>query len=55
MNPERVRQNFDIFDFELNNEEMAKIATINTDTTLFSDDHEAQTVETLASFVGKGF
>ncbi|MDQ0223652.1 aldo/keto reductase [Streptococcus moroccensis] len=54
-NPERVRQNFDIFDFELSAEDMDKIVTLNTNTTVFSDHHEAKTVELLASFVGKSF
>ena len=54
-NPERVRQNFDIFDFELSVEDIDKIATLNTNTTVFSDHHEAKTVELLASFVGKSF
>lgn len=54
-NPERIRQNFDIFDFELSAEDMDKIATLNTNTTVFSDHHEAKTVELLASFVGKSF
>lgn len=54
-NPERVRQNFDIFDFELSAEDVDKIATLNTNTTVFSDHHEAKTVELLASFVGKSF
>ena len=54
-NPERVRQNFDIFDFELSAEDMDKIATLNTNTTVFSDHHEAKTVELLANFVGKSF
>lgn len=54
-NPERVRQNFDIFDFELSAEDMDKIATLNTNITVFSDHHEAKTVELLASFVGKSF
>lgn len=54
-NPERVRQNFDIFDFELSAEDMDKIATLNTNTTVFSDHHESKTVELLASFVGKSF
>lgn len=53
--PERVRQNFDIFDFELSAEDMDIIATLNTNTTVFSDHHEAKTVELLASFVGKSF
>ena len=54
-NPERARQNFDIFDFELSAEDMDKIATLNTNTTVFSDHHEAKTVELLASFGGKSF
>lgn len=54
-NPERVRQNFDIFDFELSAEDMDKIAALKTNTTVFSDHHEAKTVELLASFVGKSF
>lgn len=54
-NPERVHQNFDIFDFELSAEDMDKIAALNTNTTVFSDHHEAKTVELLASFVGKSF
>ncbi len=54
-NPERVRQNFDIFDFELTDDDMAQIATLNTDTTVFADHHDTTTVELLASFVGKSF
>lgn len=54
-NPERIRQNFAIFDFELTDDDMAQIATLNTDTTVFADHHDAATVELLASFVGKSF
>lgn len=54
-NPERVRQNFDIFNFELSAEDMAAIAGLNTDTTVFMDHHDAATVELLAGFVGKAF
>ena len=53
--PERVRQNFDIFDFELSDDDMAQIKTLNTNTTVFADHHEAATVEPLAGFVGKSF
>lgn len=53
--PERVRQNFDIFDFELSDDDMAQIKTLNTNTTVFADHHEAAAVELLAGFVGKSF
>ena len=52
---ERIRQNFDIFDFELSKKNMEKIAKINTNTTVFADHHDASTVELLAGFVGKVF
>ena len=54
-NPERVRSNFDIFDFQLTDADMEKIKTINTDTTVFADHHDATTVELLANFIGKTF
>ncbi|WP_303974393.1 aldo/keto reductase [Streptococcus merionis] len=54
-NPDRVRQNFDIFDFALTEADMAKIAELNTGTTVFADHSQAKTVELLASFVGKTF
>jgi len=54
-NPERVRSNFDIFDFQLTDADMEQIKTINTDTTVFADHHDATTVELLASFIGKSF
>lgn len=54
-NPARVAQNFDIFDFELSDADMENIKTINTDTTVFADHHDAATVELLAGFVGKTF
>lgn len=54
-NPDRVRQNFDIFDFALTEADMSKIAELNTDTTVFADHSQAKTVELLASFVGKTF
>lgn len=53
--PERVRQNFDIFDFELSDDDMAQIKTLNTNATVFADHHEAATVELLAGFVEKSF
>lgn len=54
-NPERVRQNFDIFDFELTAEDMKAIKDINTDSTVFADHHDPATVELLAGFVGKSY
>ncbi|HFI0151423.1 TPA: aldo/keto reductase [Streptococcus suis] len=54
-NPERVRQNFDIFDFALAEEDMTAIQGLNTDTTVFADHHQAQTIEALAGYVGKTF
>lgn len=53
--PSRIAENFDIFDFELSPEDMAQIATLNSDTTLFDDYHSPSSVETLAGFLGKSF
>src|SRR3954468_439480 len=38
--PERMRENLDVFDFELTDEEMAKIATLDTGESLFFDHHD---------------
>lgn len=54
-NLDRVRQNFNIFDFELSVEDMDRIASMNTNTTVFADHHDAKTVELLAGFIGKTF
>ena len=35
--PERMRENLDVFDFELTAEEMERIAAMDTDTSLFFD------------------
>ena len=40
---ERMRQNIDIFDFALSDEEMAAIATLDTGRSLFFDHHDAET------------
>lgn len=40
---ERMRQNIDIFDFELTAEDMASIATLDTKKSLFFDHHDAET------------
>lgn len=52
---ERIRQNFDIFNFELTEADMEEIATINKDATVFVEHNEASTVELLAGFIGKTF
>lgn len=52
---ERIRQNFDIFNFKLTEADMKQIATINKNATVFAEHNEASTVELLASFVGKTF
>ena len=40
---ERMRQNIDIFDFTLSDEDMAAIATLDTGKSLFFDHHDAET------------
>ena len=40
---ERMRQNIDIFDFELTAEDMASISTLDTGKSLFFDHHDAET------------
>ena len=40
---ERMRQNLDIFDFELADEEMCRIAKLDTGHSLFFDHHDAET------------
>ena len=52
---ERIRQNFDIFNFKLTEANMKQIATINKDVTVFAEHNEASTVELLAGFIGKTF
>ena len=42
---ERMRQNLDIFDFELTAEDMAEIASLDTKTSLFFDHHNPETVK----------
>lgn len=40
---ERMRQNIDIFDFSLSDEEMGRITTLDTGKSLFFDHHDAET------------
>lgn len=53
--PARIQENFDIFDFELLAEDMEKISSLNTNTTLFEDHHAAKAVGIIAGFVGESF
>lgn len=52
-NPQRVRDNLAIFDFELSQEEMSAISELDAQKTVFADHHDAQTIENLASYIGK--
>ncbi|MET8274940.1 MULTISPECIES: aldo/keto reductase [unclassified Streptomyces] len=45
---ERMAENFDIFDFELTDDQMAAISTLNTGTSLFFDHHDPEIVAWLS-------
>jgi 2,5-diketo-D-gluconate reductase A len=45
--PDRMAQNLDIFDFELNADEMTRIARLDTDKTVFFDHHDPEMVKWL--------
>jgi 2,5-diketo-D-gluconate reductase A len=47
--PDRMRENIDVFDFELTDDEMARIAAMNTGTTLFFDHRDPDMVSWLNS------
>ncbi|MGI5429641.1 aldo/keto reductase [Streptomyces sp. CA-179760] len=46
--PERMTENIDVFDFELTDEQMARIATLDTGSSLFFDHHDPEIVSWLA-------
>lgn len=45
---ERMAENIDIFDFQLTDEQMAQIATLDTGSSLFFDHHDPEMVTWLA-------
>lgn len=47
---ERMEQNLDIFDFELSDEEMAEIATLDTGKSLFFDHHDGEVTKLFMSW-----
>ncbi|MDX3265367.1 aldo/keto reductase [Streptomyces sp. MI02-2A] len=47
--PERMAENIDIFDFQLTDEHMAQIATLDTGRSLFFDHHDPEIVAWLAA------
>lgn len=48
VSPDRMAQNFDVFDFELTDAQMARIADLETGTTLFFDHHDPEMVAWLS-------
>ena len=52
MKPARMASNLDVFDFELTDDEMAQIATMNTGETLFggSDDSDVAHVQKMLNW-----
>jgi 2,5-diketo-D-gluconate reductase A len=46
--PERMRENIEVFDFELTDDEMARIATLDRGESLFFDHHDPAMVESFA-------
>lgn len=48
---DRMEQNFDIFDFELNKDEMKKLEALDTGESLFFSHHDPKTVEWFMSII----
>ncbi|WP_405681493.1 aldo/keto reductase [Streptomyces sp. NBC_00048] len=48
VNPDRMAQNFDVFDFKLTEDQMAQIAALDTGTTLFFDHRDPAVVAWLS-------
>lgn len=48
VNPDRMAQNIDVFDFELTDDQMTQIAALDTGTTLFFDHHDPEMVAWLS-------
>jgi 2,5-diketo-D-gluconate reductase A len=53
VNKERMKQNIDVFDFELTNEDMNAIAALDREETLFFSHYDPEQVERLTSMVRK--
>ncbi len=51
VNVDRMRENFEIFDFTLTSEDMKKIATLDTKTSLFFDHRTPEMVEWFISMI----
>ncbi|MFD9304121.1 aldo/keto reductase [Streptomyces sp. NPDC060048] len=49
VNPDRMAQNIDVFDFELTDDQMARIAALDTGTTLFFDHRDPKMVAWLGT------
>jgi len=47
---DRIEENFDVFDFELSDDDMAEIATLDTGQSLFFDHRDPKMVANLSSF-----
>ncbi|RSJ26376.1 putative oxidoreductase [Streptococcus intermedius] len=50
---ERMKENINVFDFELSAEDMAKIASMDTQTSLFFNHQEVSTVDLFLGFLGR--